>query len=150
MTLKRFIQYCLIGLSGVVVDMLVLFILCDPRMLGGWVLPGKIVASELAIINNFIWNDLWTFRDCRSEISQGHSAWQRLFRFNVICGFGLGLNVVLLTFLTRVLHLNLYLANLFAILTVTFWNFSLNYYFNWRRSGYKSPCPDLPVVSDKP
>jgi dolichol-phosphate mannosyltransferase len=132
MTLKRFIQYCLIGSSGVFVDMFVLYILCDPRMLGGGMVPGKMVASELAIINNFIWNDLWTFRDCRPKDGLGVSAWQRLARFNVICGVGLGLNVVLLTFLTHLLHLNLYLANLLAILTVTFWNFSLNYCFNWR------------------
>jgi len=68
MTLKRFIQYCVIGFSGLLVDMIVLYILCDHRLLAYWVVPGKIVASEIAILNNFVWNDLWTFRDCRPEI----------------------------------------------------------------------------------
>jgi dolichol-phosphate mannosyltransferase len=93
-------------------------------MLAGWVVTGKIAASELAIINNFIWNDLWIFRDCHPKDGMGVSAWQRLVRFNFICGFGLGLNVVFLTFRMRVLHFNLHLASLLALLSVTLWNIS--------------------------
>lgn len=132
MILKQFIQYCLIGLSGVVVDMGVLFILCDSRVFCWAVVPGKLIASELAIINNFIWNDLWTFRDERRVNALRLPTWQRLARFNIICGFGLGLNVLLLTVMIRMLAINLYAANMLAILLVTLWNFSLNMLFNWR------------------
>lgn len=142
MTIKRFIQYCVIGLSGVVVDMFLLFVMCDSRMLGLWVIPGKVIAAEVAIINNFIWNDKWTFRDCHPQKEKKTSVWYRLLRFNIICALGLALNVVLLTFFNRVLHLNLYLANLLAILAVTFWNFTVNYLFNWRVSKTPDTCDD--------
>jgi dolichol-phosphate mannosyltransferase len=59
----RFIQFCLVGLSGVVVDMGFLYLLSDESTLGLPLTRSKIIAGELAIINNFIWNDFWTFRD---------------------------------------------------------------------------------------
>ena len=126
MVAKRFLQYCLIGLSGLFVDMLVLYVLCDPRMLAFWVIPGKVAASETAILNNFLWNDLWTFRDRRPANGSARATLRRLAQFNAICGMGLVWNVALLSLFTHVLRLNLYLANLLAILAVTLWNFSLN------------------------
>jgi putative flippase GtrA len=50
----------------------------------------------LAIVNNFFWNDTWTFHD----LIGGHAGWRRKLRrfakFNLICGIGLLLNVILL------------------------------------------------------
>ena len=60
---SRFLRFALVGASGVVVDMALLFLLSDPRALGFGLTRSKIVAAELAIINNFLWNDAWTFRD---------------------------------------------------------------------------------------
>ena len=59
----RFLRFALVGASGVVVDMAMLFLLSDPRALGFGLTRSKVVAAELAIINNFLWNDAWTFRD---------------------------------------------------------------------------------------
>jgi len=58
----QFIKFCCVGGSGVVVDMAVLALLADPRFLGWNVLLSKVCAAEAAMINNFIWNELWTFR----------------------------------------------------------------------------------------
>lgn len=137
--MKRFIQYCVIGLIGVLVDMTVLFVLADPRMLCWHLVPSKILASEIAIINNFIWNDRWTFRDRRGQLSSVLASLGRFAKFNLICGFGLFLNVLLLSFATSVLKLNMYLANLLAIIMVTIWNYSLNYFFSWRKGAGPTP-----------
>jgi hypothetical protein len=59
---SRFAKFCLVGGSGVVVDMGVLFLLADPRCLGIGVIASKIIAAETALANNFLWNELWTFR----------------------------------------------------------------------------------------
>lgn len=128
----RFIKFGLVGLSGVLVDSLALFLLHDPRVGGLALLPAKIVAAELAILNNFAWNDRWTFAD-RSERSR--AGWPgRLLRFQVVCLAGLGLNVLVLAALTRGLHLHYLLANLIAIAAVTLWNFALNMRFSWADS----------------
>ena len=65
--LERFMRFALVGLSGVVVDMGLLYLLSDPRMLGAGIGYGKAVAAEVAVVNNFLWNDAWTFRRPGSE-----------------------------------------------------------------------------------
>lgn len=54
-----------------VIDMGVLFLLADPRTLDLNVTLSKLCASEIAMINNFIWNELWTFRRSPSRRPPG-------------------------------------------------------------------------------
>ncbi len=128
----RLFRFGLVGLSGVIVDMTVIYVLHDPRLMG-WSLNGsKAVAAELAIVNNFLWNDRWTFGDI-ARMQRGFRNWiGRLLKFNAICLVGLGLNVLLLNLFTRGLHLYYLLANLLAIAVVMFWNFGVNRTLNWR------------------
>ena len=60
---NRFLRFAVVGLSGVIVDMGLLFLLSDPTMLGWGLTRSKLLAAEAAIINNFLWNDVWTFGD---------------------------------------------------------------------------------------
>ena len=59
----RFLRFAAVGLSGVLVDMTLLYCLQDPHMLGLGLTQSKCMAAEIAIANNFVWNDAWTFRD---------------------------------------------------------------------------------------
>jgi dolichol-phosphate mannosyltransferase len=137
----RFMRFALVGASGVLVDMAMLFLLSDPRSLGLGLTRSKIAAAELAIINNFLWNDAWTFRDLvGGQRVAGHKL-RRLLKFNAICGFGLALNVVLLNIQFNVFHINRYVANLVAIGVVTVWNYWLNLRLNWRDTGPAPPAP---------
>jgi dolichol-phosphate mannosyltransferase len=129
---SRFIQFCLVGLTGVVVDMGFLFLLSDPTMLAWPLTRSKIIASELAIINNFLWNDLWTFGDITRRQPSKKQQLKRFIKFNLICLAGLILNVVLLNLFFNVFGLNRYLANFCAIAIVTFWNFWVNLKLSWR------------------
>jgi dolichol-phosphate mannosyltransferase len=70
-TFHRFIRFGLVGGSGVVVDMGMLFLLADPRTLGWGLSLSKTLAAETAIVNNFIWNDVWTSRTFRPSKSAG-------------------------------------------------------------------------------
>ncbi|WP_416674157.1 glycosyltransferase [Egbenema bharatensis] len=130
--LTRFFRFGIVGLSGVFVDMAILYLLSDPTTLGWGLTRSKIIASELAIVNNFLWNDRWTFGD----ISQQQKGWskrlKRFLKFNLICLAGLVLNVLLLNLLFNVFGLNRYVANLLAIAAVTLWNFWLNLKLSWR------------------
>jgi dolichol-phosphate mannosyltransferase len=131
---SRFGCFCLVGLSGVVVDMTLLFFLSDPRMLHWGLTRSKLIAAEIAIVNNFQWNDAWTFADLTSS---GKKV-RRFLKFNVICVMGLVLNVALLNIQFNWLGINRYLANAIAILVATFWNYLLNKQFGWRSSEVRS------------
>jgi dolichol-phosphate mannosyltransferase len=131
----RLLRFGLVGFSGLAVDMAILFLLHDARSpLGlGWALTrSSMIASEIAIMNNFWWNDRWTFRD----LSQGQTKrgqWlKRFLKFNLICLMGLILKVLILNVLFNFLQINPYLANLGAIVLVTIWNFWINLKLNWR------------------
>ena len=112
--------------------MVMLFVLSDPMMLGWRLTRSKILASELAILNNFFWNDIWTFRDISRQQKSLSQRFKRLIKFNLICLAGLILNVLLLNLFFNVFHFNRYFANLLAIAIVTTWNFWFNLKLSWR------------------
>lgn len=128
--LRQFVKFCLVGGSGVVVDMTVLYFLADPKMLAWDAIVAKIVSAEIAMLNNFFWNETWTFEKVVHSGTRGFL--YRLLRFHVICGIGIGLAVFLLHMFHNWLSVNLYVANFLAILLATFWNFWMNALFNWK------------------
>lgn len=140
----RFLRFAVVGSSGVLVDMAVLYLLSDPRALGLGLTRSKLVAAELAIVNNFLWNDAWTFRDLVAPGSGGAHRLRRFVKFNGICGAGLLLNVALLNFQFNLLHMNRYVANLVAIGAVTAWNYWLNLKLGWRDSATPAPPTRVP------
>ena len=134
---RRFIQFGLVGLSGVFVDMAIFYLLRDPRSLGWGLTRSKVIAAELAIVNNFLWNDRWTFGDISSQQKGWPNRIKRFIKFNLICSIGVILNVGILNILVNVFHINDYLANLIAIAIVTIWNFWINLKLNWRVTSTK-------------
>ena len=133
--IARFARFALVGLTGVFVDMGMLYLLSDPTTLGWGLTRSKIIAAEAAIVNNFLWNDLWTFGDIAARQSGMQHRLRRLAKFAAVCGLGVVLNVVLLNLMFNLLHINRYLANLIAIAIVTGWNFGLNVKLSWRDSS---------------
>jgi dolichol-phosphate mannosyltransferase len=130
-TVSRFMRFGLVGGSGVLVDMGLLFVFADARMLGWGLSISKTLAAEAAIVNNFVWNDLWTFRDRALNCPGWRLRASRFGRFNLICLAGIGLNVALLNALVHWGRLNVYVANGVAIFVVSLWNFAMNLRFGW-------------------
>lgn len=133
----RFLRFGVVGFSGVFVDMAVLYLLSDPTTLNLPLTRSKIIASELAIINNFLWNDAWTFADISSQQRGWRQRIKRFLKFNTICLAGLVLNVLLLNLLFNLFGFNQfpngrYVANFIAIAAVTLWNFWINLKLSWR------------------
>lgn len=135
--IKRFMQFGLVGLSGVFVDMAVFYLLSDPAALGWGLTRSKIIAAEVAILNNFLWNDLWTFRDISTKQQGWRPRAKRFLKFNVVCLMGLILNVLLLNLFFNAFGINRYVANLLAIVAVTLWNFWINLKLSWRVTQVK-------------
>jgi dolichol-phosphate mannosyltransferase len=64
---RRYLKFCVVGGSGVVVDMALLHVLSSPSILGWNLSLSKALAAEVGLVNNFIWNEVWTFRDLTEE-----------------------------------------------------------------------------------
>ncbi len=130
----RFLRFALVGFSGVFVDMLIFYLLSDPATLAWGLTRSKMLASEVAIANNFFWNDRWTFGDLAQGQRSGPQRLKRFLKFNLICLMGLLLNLVILNLLFNQFGVNRYIANLVAIACVTLWNFWMNLKLGWRSS----------------
>lgn len=133
----RFLRFGLVGLSGVFVDMTVLYLLSDPSTLALPLTRSKIIAGEIAIINNFFWNDAWTFADVSSGQNEWRQRLKRFGKFNIICLAGLVLNVLILNLVFNFIIPNRYIANLVAIAIATVWNFWVNLKLSWRVTQVK-------------
>lgn len=131
----RFFRFALVGFSGVFVDMAALYLFSD--VMGLRLTRSKILSAELAIINNFLWNDFWTFGDIAKRQPGKRQRLKRLLKFNVVCLAGLILNVLLLNVLYNVFGIDKYVANLLAIALVTVWNFWINMKLSWRVTDLK-------------
>ena len=143
--LARFARFAVVGLSGVLVDMGVLYCLSDPQMLGWGLTRSKLLAAELAIVNNFLWNDAWTFGDLASDQKGALQKLKRFAKYNIVCTIGLVLNIGLLNLQFNLLGMNRYLANAVAIALVTMLNFWLNLKLSWRSTEVNAPAAGPPA-----
>nr|WP_206204832.1 glycosyltransferase family 2 protein [Thermococcus sp. MV11] len=121
--LDRLVKFTLVGLSGVVVNEG--FLWAFVNFLGWDKILANIPATELAILNNFTWNDLWTFRDLKRK-----PLWERLVTFHAAALTGA---VVQLAIYTGLVHLGLHylIANLIGIVVSFFVRFLLNRHVTW-------------------
>ncbi len=138
--INRFIRFAMVGFTGVIVDMSVLYLLSDPTTLHWGLTRSKLVAAELAIINNFLWNDLWTFGDISGHQKGTRARLRRFAKFQLICLGGMVLNTVLLNVMFNFFGMNRYVANAVAIGIVTGWNFYLNFKLSWRVAEVDEPA----------
>ena len=127
--IARFFRFGLVGFSGVFVDLGIFYVL---RSLDVGLTSSAAISGELAIINNFLWNDFWTFSDISSHQPGKRQRLKRLMKFNIVCLLGLVLNVSIVNFFFNILGINEYIAKLLAIAAVTVWNFWLNLKLSWR------------------
>lgn len=122
-SLAEVAKFALVGASGVVVNTGLLYVL---HGLAGWsLIPASVLAVEAAIVNNFLWNDVWTF-------SGRDKASYRFIRFNLVSLGGLVVNTVALALIVALTGVHYLIANLFAIGAAMAWNFSANARWTWR------------------
>ncbi len=79
--LKRFFVFNCVGALGIVLQLAALWLLV--RFAGLGYLAATVVATELAVLHNFLWHRAWTWRD-RPASSAGWIV--RLWRFHLANG----------------------------------------------------------------
>ncbi len=125
------LRFGLVGGSGVFVNYAILYLLAGH--LGFNPVAAAAVATEGAILSNFVINNAWTFRDARP----GRSLVQRGVRYNTFALGGLVLSVAVLAALTYLFGMHYLVANIFAIGAATMWNYAANYRWTWSMTGLR-------------
>lgn len=127
---KKVFWFGFVGLTGIAVNLGLLYLLTE--YFGIYYLISAAIAIELSIMSNFIWNDLWTFRDLRTRRLMKKS--HRFASFQVVALGGLVINMVVLYVLTDFAGIYYLLANLTGILVAFLWNYLINRNFTWREA----------------
>lgn len=127
---KNAIKFSLVGVSGIVVNEGILISL---KEFAGFSIPlASVCAIELSIVNNFIWNDWWTFKT-----SQGHSLsnwWHRFVVFQIISIGGAFVNFAILITLTLIAGIDYRISNIIGIMIAFAWNFLINRNITWKKA----------------
>ncbi len=139
----RPLRFGVVGLSGIVVNSAILWVLV--RELHVAVMLGSMLATEAAILSNFLLNDYWTFRGASER-----PLMQRLLRFNGVALGGMAITAAILTALASYTHLHLLIANVLAVGAATGWNYVVNSRWTWRQEtgerGRAAPIDDSSSV----
>jgi len=111
--------FTLVGVIGYGVQTVVLWLLVG--RLGMAVVPATLMATEAAVLHNFLWHLGWTWAD--RPAGPGAIGW-RLLRFNLSNGgFSLVGGAAIMALLVDALGVHYLLANLVAVLVVSVANF---------------------------
>ncbi|ASJ10397.1 dolichol monophosphate mannose synthase [Thermococcus sp. P6] len=121
--MDRLIKFTLVGLSGVLVNEGFLWLFVSTF---GWdKVLANVPATELAILNNFIWNDLWTFRDLKRK-----PFWSRIASFHVAALTGAIFQWIVYVAL-MFLGIHYLIANLLGIVVSFVVRFLFNRHVTW-------------------
>lgn len=140
----RVIRFAAVGISGVFVNLGVLYLFADVLRFRDVV--SSAIAIEASIIWNFILNNAWTFRDKNHLAKVGALA--RVFRYNLVSLVGLGIQLVTFILLTSaIVHLLAlaepgpwkYPSQLVGIGIAMAWNFFSNFSWTWAQDDPREP-----------
>lgn len=122
----RIIKFLLVGASGVIVNLGLLYILKE--FLKIHYLVAGLIAIECSIINNFILNSIWTWKD--RFIPSLKVYLYRLIKFNISTGLSILLiNFCFLWLLTEYFNVYYLISQSIGILMGTILNFLLYHYW---------------------
>lgn len=128
-SLKRiaptFGRFMTVGLSGTIVNLGVLFGLVN---LGMDHFLAALLATELSIINNFFWNDRWTFKQ---NTGRNCTGLMRFLRFQAFASITAVMTLGLFSLFFQGLKFHYLLAQFCAIGFATLANFTINGWLTW-------------------
>jgi putative flippase GtrA len=137
---RRFFRFALVGISGAVVDFGIFNLLASFLHFSSTL--AQAISFTVAVINNFIWNRLWTYPETRIN-----SPLKQLGQFGLVNVVGLGIRTLLFSVIEKP-FINLaaiYIPKIltptivghngslaFVILVVMLWNYFANRYWTFK------------------
>ncbi len=123
----RVLKFAVVGGSGVLVNMGVLYLLTHYARIHYMV--SSVFAIEFSILTNFLLNNYWTWRD-----RMGKSFFRKFLQYHISVGVSAVLaNWLLLVFLTEVAGIYYLISNLIGIGVGMLFNFVLNDLWTFRQ-----------------
>ncbi|MDQ0189372.1 glycosyltransferase family 2 protein [Alicyclobacillus cycloheptanicus] len=121
---RRFYLFALVGLSGVVINMVIYDVLVH---LGLAVPLSAFISAICAMVSNFILNDSLTWREVHST-----SLHKRALKYGVTSVVGISVNILVLDLLYKGAHIHYLVSNLVGIACATVFNYIANNAWTWR------------------
>lgn len=119
----KFIKFCLVGFSGVLVDFGITFIFKEVLKVQKYV--ANAIGFTTAATTNYLLNRMWTFQSHNPQVALEFT------RFFLIALIGLGINSLIIWAMTGKFKVNFYVSKLVATIVVTGWNFLINAYYTF-------------------
>jgi len=123
---KKFFKFSLVGLSGLSIDLIIIASLVE---IWHWSpLWASVVSFSVAVVNNFLWNKYWTWRDRRPNLIGQFS------KFALAALVGLLINFVVMDWLLKLgVH---YIPSRFIVIAIiVFWNYFINSFWTFRNQA---------------
>lgn len=122
--LIKFFKFGIVGVSGVVVDFGVTWILKEQLRLNKYI--ANSAGFACAVLSNYVLNRVWTFHNTDPHVGI------QFAKFTVVALIGLAMNNGIIFLLTERRGIKFYPAKLIATGVVMLWNFGANYLFTFK------------------
>jgi len=121
----RWVKFSVVGSAGLAVQLAVLW--ASTRWTGISTAVATAIAVEAALLHNFVWHEVWTWRGVSaSHGSTGSGRWTRLWRFHAATGsISIVSNVVFTMAFKNSLAIPLLAANVMAVGVTAIFNFAV-------------------------
>ncbi len=124
-------RYIVVGIGGVVIGMVAIW--CFTELLGLFYLVSGCLSGFLSILNDFTFNEVWTFSYRRRRPLLAFGLVQRFAKFTVSKAAGFLICISSLAFLTQVVGFHYLISNLLAIGVSFVWNYTASTFWVWAR-----------------
>ncbi|MBE3123170.1 MAG: GtrA family protein [Planctomycetes bacterium] len=142
--MRRSVVFSAVGALGIGVQLGVLWVLAG--QLGWHYLAATVVATETAVLHNFVWHIRWTWADRPASVP---GTLARLVRFHVTNGVvSLAGSAAVMTLLTGYLRIHYLPANIVSILVCAVVNLWLSDTVVFRREWKPGTCLETWFVED--
>lgn len=122
-TLAKFLKFCVVGVSGTVIDFGLTWLCKEIFKIPKFV--ANAIGFVVAATSNYILNRIWTWGSTDPQVGVEY------VKFFGVSLIGLGLNTLILYLLHEKLKLNFWISKAFATGVVMVWNFLANHFFTF-------------------
>ena len=122
-TLFKFLKFCVVGVTGTVVDFGLTWICKEKIKIPKFV--ANAIGFVVAATSNYFLNRWWTWGSTNSQVGVEYT------KFFAVSLIGLGLNTLILYILHEKMKVNFWVSKVFATGVVMIWNFLANNFFTF-------------------
>ena len=123
MLIIKFIKFCIVGFSGLIIDFIITYISKEKLKIHKYI--SNSLGFVIAVCTNYYLNRIWTFDSNSTQIFEEYTS------FFIISIVGLITNNIFLYLFHEKLEKQFYTSKLIAILLTSFWNFFANYFYTF-------------------